>query len=81
VQYKELAAQLAAESAEPLEGTVITRTGKKERQINTYVLRTESSPPRTLYKKNLRVEPATFLDSEVPAAVLHDVKQKLAKKS
>jgi hypothetical protein len=81
VQYKELATQLADQSAEPLEGTVITRTGKKERQINTFVLRTETNPPRTLYKKNLRVEPATFLDSEVPARVLHDVKQKIVKKS
>jgi len=77
VQFKDLATQLAPQSAEPLEGTVITRTGKKERQINTYVLRTETSPPRTLYKKNLRVEPATFLDAEVPARVLENIKQKL----
>ena len=81
MQFKELASQLAPQSAETLEGSVITRTGKKERQINTFVLRAETNPPRTLYKKNLRVEPATFLDSEVPARVLHDVKQKIARKS
>ena len=51
MQFKDLASQLASESAEPLEGTVITRTGKKDRQINTFVLRTETRPARTLYKK------------------------------
>ena len=79
MQFKDLATQLAPQSAEPLEGTVITRTGKKERQINTFVLRTETKPPRTLYRKNLRVEPATFLDAEVPARVLENIKQKLVK--
>ena len=57
--------------------TVLTRTGKKDRQINTFVLRTETNPPRTLYKKNLRVEPAAFLDGEVPSRVLENIKQKL----
>ena len=65
---------------EPLEGTVIERSGKKEgRQIKTFVLRTETKPPRTLYRKNLRVEPGQFLDSEVPASVLENIKQKLTK--
>jgi hypothetical protein len=80
MQFKELADQLASQSAEPLEGTVIERTGKKEgRHINTYVLRTETRPPRTLYKKNLRVEPGQFLESEVPVRVLENIKQKLKK--
>jgi hypothetical protein len=79
VQFKDLATQLATQSAEPLEGAVITRTGKKDRQINTYVLRAETNPPRTLYKKNLRVEPAAFLDAEVPARVLENIRQKLVK--
>jgi hypothetical protein len=81
MQYKELAAQLASQSAEPLEGTVIERSGKKEgRQINTFVLRTETKPPRTLYRKNLRVEPGQFLESEVPARILENIKQKLVAK-
>lgn len=81
MQFKELAAQLASQSAEPLEGAVIERTGKKEgRQINTYVLRAETNPPRTLYKKNLRTEPATFLETEVPARVLENIRQKLIAK-
>jgi hypothetical protein len=80
MQFKELANQLASESAETLEGTVLERAGKKgQRQINTFVLRTETSPPRTLYRKNLRVEPGVFLESEVPAAILQNIKQKLVR--
>jgi len=80
MQFKELADQLKGESAEPLEGTVIERTGKKEgRQINTFVLRTDTRPPRTLYRKNLRNEPAVFLETEVPARILENIKQKLTK--
>ena len=33
--------------------------------------------PRTLDKKNLRVEPGTFLEAEVPARILENIKQKL----
>jgi hypothetical protein len=80
MQFKDLADQLKEQSAEPLEGTVIERTGKKEgRQINTYVLRTSTRPPRTLYRKNLRTEPAAFLETEVPARILDNIKQKLTK--
>ena len=78
MQFKDLAEQLAGQSAEPLEGTVVERAGKKEgRQINTFVLRTATRPPRTLYRKNLRVETATFLESEVPPRVLENIRQKL----
>ncbi len=78
MQFKDLAEQLKGQSAEPLEGTVVERQGKKEgRQINTFVLRTLTRPSRTLYRKNLRTEAATFLDSEVPPRVLDNIKQKL----
>jgi hypothetical protein len=78
MQFKDLADQLAGQSAEPLEGTVIERQGKKEgRQINTFVLRTTTRPPRTLYRKNLRTEPASFLETEVPTRILDNIKQKL----
>jgi hypothetical protein len=77
MQFKELAEQLQPQSAEPLEGEVIERTGKKDRQINTFVLRTATRPPRTLYRKNLRTEVASFLEAEVPAPILANIKQKL----
>jgi hypothetical protein len=78
MQFKDLATQLAGQSREPLEGTVIEREGKKEgRQISTFVLRTTTRPPRTLYRKNLRTEAASFLDSEVPPRILDNIKQKL----
>jgi hypothetical protein len=78
MQYKELEAQLAPQSAEPLEGKVIDRKGKKEgRVINTFVLVTKTKPPRTLYRKNLRVAPEAFLDAQVPENILVNIKQKL----
>src|SRR5262249_12343429 len=78
MQFKDLAEQLAGQSAEPLEGTILERQGKKEgRQINTFVLRTATRPPRTLYRKNLRTEAAPFLESEVRSRILDTIKQKL----
>jgi hypothetical protein len=78
MQFKELATQLATQSSEPLEGTVIERPSKKgDKQIQTFILRTETRPSRTLYRKNLRVAPAAFLESEVPAPVLQNITQKL----
>ncbi len=76
--FRELEDQLGGHSAEPLEGEVILRQGKKEgRQINTFVLRANTRPPRILYRKNLRTEPGTFLEAEVPARVLDNIRQKL----
>jgi hypothetical protein len=78
MQFKDLAAQLAGQSAEPLEGSVIERQGKKEgRTINTFILRTTTRPSRTLYRKNLRTEAALFLEAEVPPRILDNIKQKL----
>ena len=78
MQFKDLADQLAGQSTEPLEGAVIERQGKKEgRQINTFVLRTVTRPPRTLYRKNLRTDAGRFLEGEVPARILENIKQKL----
>jgi hypothetical protein len=81
MQFKDLASQLAGQSAEPLEGTVIVREGKKEgRQISTYILRTVTRPPRTLYRKNLRNDSDVFLEAEVPPRILDNIKQKLRTK-
>jgi hypothetical protein len=81
MQFKDLAAQLAGQSAEPLEGAVIVREGKKEgRQISTYILRTVTRPPRTLYRKNLRNDSDVFLEAEVPPRILDNIKQKLRTK-
>lgn len=77
MQFKDLATELAPQSSEGLDVSVIERTGKKERTINTFVLRTETNPPRTLYKKNLRIEPGAFLEAQVPARVLENILQKL----
>jgi hypothetical protein len=78
MQFKDLATQLAGQSTEPLEGTIVLRQGKKEgRQITTFVLRTVTRPPRTLYRKNLRTDSDVFLEAEVPARVLDNIKQKL----
>lgn len=83
MKYKELAEQLAETAAYPLEHEVLERFGKArhhkdENEIKTFVLWAQTNPKRALYRKNLRTEPATFLEAEVPPRVLENIRQKLA---
>jgi len=85
VKFKELAEKLAEQAAYPLEHEVLDRTGKarhhkEDKQIKTFVLWAQTNPKRALYRKNLRIEPATFLEAEVPPLVLLNIQQKLQAK-
>ena len=89
MQWKDLAAELNKQSAEPLEGTVVNSPIKKrlravERGVNverthtnTFVIRTVGRPPRILYRKNVKNELAQFMESEVPPRVLENIRQKM----
>jgi hypothetical protein len=85
VKFKELAEKLADQAAYPLQGEVLDRTGKVrhnkgDKAIKTFVLWARTHPKRALYRKNLRVEPASFLEAEVPPLVLENIQQKLQAK-
>lgn len=82
MKYRELAERLAEQSVAGLEVSVLDRRGKVrhnkgDKEIKTFVLMTQTNPPRALYRKNLRVEPAAFLEQEVPEVVLTNIQQKL----
>jgi hypothetical protein len=79
MQFKELAEKLGEGCPVPLEGTVIQRENKRNEAkiINTFVLRTLTRPTVTIYRKNLRTEPAEFLAREVPPRVLENIQQKI----
>jgi hypothetical protein len=85
MKFKELAEKLADQAAYPLATEVLERTGKArhhkdDKEIKTFVLWAQTHPKRALYRKNLRTEPATFLEAEVPPLVLENIQQKLRAK-
>ena len=77
MQFKDLAEQMSKESPVKLTGEVVERLGKKDRAIQTFMLVAQTNPRRAIYRKNLRVDGATFLASEVPAGVMLTIKGEL----
>ena len=77
MQFKDLAEQMSKESPVKLTGEVVERKGKKDRAIQTFMLVAQGNPRRAIYRKNLRVDGAAFLASEVPAGVMQSIKGEL----
>ena len=74
MKFAELAEQMSKESPVRLTGEVVERLGKKDRPIKTFMLVAQGNPRRAIYRKNLRVDGAAFLASEVPAGVMQTIK-------
>jgi hypothetical protein len=74
MQFKDLAEQMSKESPVKLTGEVVERKGKKDRPIQTFMLVAQGNPRRAIYRKNLRVDGAAFLASEVPTGVMQTIK-------
>ena len=77
MQFKDLAEEMSKVSPVKLTGEVVERKGKKDRAIKTFMLVAQGNPRRAIYRKNLRVDGAAFLTSEVPAGVMQTIKGEL----
>ena len=77
MQFKDLAEEMSKVSPVKLTGEIVERLGKDARDIKTFMLVAQGNPRRAIYRKNLRVDGAAFLASEVPAGVMQTIKGEL----